>query len=99
MIHTTTLIAIICVALTTYSTRIIGYLLLKNRKLSKRATHILQVIPGCVLVSVIAPYFVSDNPANLVAIVITLFAACYLSLLPTVLISIIATGLLRYFIV
>lgn len=98
MIHIPTLIAIICVALTTYSTRVLGYLLLKNKKLSKRTTQILQVIPGCVLVSVIAPYFVSDNPANLIAIVITLFAACYLSLLPTVLISIVATGFLRYFI-
>ena len=99
MIHIPTLIAIICVALTTYSTRVLGYLLLKNRKLSKRTTQILQVIPGCVLISVIAPYFVSDNPANLIAIAITLLAACYLSLLPTVLISIIATGLLRYLMV
>ncbi|AXY60432.1 AzlD family protein [Acinetobacter sp. WCHAc010052] len=98
MIHIPTLIAIICVALTTYSTRVLGYLLLKNKKLSKRTTQILQVIPGCVLVSVIAPYFVSDNPANLIAIIITLLAACYLSLLPTVLISIVATGFLRYFI-
>ena len=99
MIHIPTLIAIICVALTTYSTRVLGYLLLKNRKLSKRTTQILQVIPGCVLISVIAPYFVSDNPANLIAIAITFLAACYLSLLPTVLISIVATGLLRYFLV
>ncbi|AXQ22070.1 AzlD family protein [Acinetobacter wuhouensis] len=99
MIHIPTLIAIICVALTTYSTRVLGYLLLKNRKLSKRTTQILQVIPGCVLISVIAPYFVSDNPANLIAITITFLAACYLSLLPTVLISIVATGLLRYFLV
>ncbi|RZG76125.1 AzlD family protein [Acinetobacter sp. WCHAc060025] len=99
MIHIPTLIAIICVALTTYSTRVLGYLLLKNRKLSKRTTQILQVIPGCVLISVIAPYFVSDNPANLIAIAITFLAACYLSLLPTVLISIVATGLLRYLLV
>lgn len=98
MIHIPTLIAIICVALTTYSTRILGYLLLKNRKLSKRTTQILQVIPGCVLISVIAPYFVSDHPADLIAISLTFLAACYLSLLPTVLISIVTTGLLRYFI-
>ena len=55
------------------------------------------MIPGCVLISVIAPYFVSDNPANLIAIVVTLAAACYLPLLPTVIISIVATGALRYF--
>ncbi len=98
MIHYSTLIAIICVAATTYLTRILGYLLLKNRTLSTRSQRILQVIPGCVLISVIAPYFVTDNPANLIAMVITLLAATYFSLLPTVIISIGATGLLRYFI-
>jgi len=97
MIHTTTLIAIICVALTTYSTRILGYLLLKNKTLSPRTTRILQVIPGCVLISVIAPYFVSDHPANLIAIAVTFLAACYLSLLPTVIISILSAGCMRYF--
>lgn len=99
MIHMTTFIAILCVGLTTYLTRILGYLLLKNRQLSKRTTRILQVFPGCVLISVIAPYFVSDDPANLIAIAVTLFAACYLSLLPTVMISIVTTAILRYFIV
>ena len=98
MIHYSTLIAIICVAATTYLTRILGYLLLKNRTLSTRSQRILQVIPGCVLISVIAPYFVTDNPANLIAMIITLLAATYFSLLPTVIISIGATGLLRYFI-
>jgi uncharacterized membrane protein len=98
MIHMTTLIAIICVGLTTYLTRILGYLLLKNRQLSKKTTRVLQVIPGCVLISVIAPYFVSDDPANLLAIAVTILAACYLSLLPTVMISIVTTALFRYFI-
>ncbi|MCU4435604.1 AzlD family protein [Acinetobacter bereziniae] len=98
MIHMTTFIAILCVGLTTYSTRVLGYLVLKNRQLGKRTTRILQVIPGCVLVSVIAPYFVSDHPANLVAIAVTILAACYLSLLPTVMISIVATAMLRYLI-
>lgn len=98
MIHSATLIAILCIALTTYLTRILGYLLLKNKTLSIRAQRILQVIPGCVLISVIAPYFVTDNPADLLAIIVTFFAAMYLSLLPTVIISITVTGLLRYLI-
>lgn len=98
MIHYSTLVAIICIAATTYLTRILGYLLLKNKTLTTRSQRILQIIPGCVLISVIAPYFVTDNPANLLAMVITLLAATYLSLLPTVIISIVATGLLRYFI-
>jgi uncharacterized membrane protein len=61
MIHMTTFIAIVCVGLTTYLTRILGYLLLKNKHLSKRTTRILQVIPGCVLISVIAPTLLRIN--------------------------------------
>ena len=57
MIHMTTFIAIVCVGLTTYLTRILGYLLLKNRHLSKRTTRILQVIPGCVIL----PYYAFVN--------------------------------------
>lgn len=97
MIHSSTLIAIILIAMTTYLTRILGYLLLKNKRLSLKSQRILAVIPGCVLISVIAPYFVTDDPANIIALVITTLAATYLSLLPTVLISIVCTALLRYF--
>ena len=61
--------------------------------------RILEIVPGCVLISVIAPYFVTSNPADFIAIVITLLAASYLSLLPTVIISIVATGLLRMWMV
>ncbi|WP_445115803.1 AzlD family protein [Acinetobacter sp. WZC-1] len=96
MIHSATLIAIIAIAATTYLTRIMGYLLLKNRNLKPRTRRILEVMPGCVLISVIAPYFVTDDPANLIAIIITLLAAIYLPLLPTVLISISSAGLLRF---
>lgn len=95
MIHSTTVIAIVLVALTTYSTRVLGYLLLKNRNLKPKTKRILEIVPGCILISVIAPYFVTSNPADFIAIIITLLAATYLSLLPTVVISITASGLLR----
>lgn len=86
MIHSTTLIAILLVAATTYLTRILGYVLLKNKTLSNKQRKILEVVPGCVLISVIAPYFVKDNVADLLAIAITLIAASRFSLLPTVVI-------------
>ncbi|OTG80096.1 hypothetical protein B9T31_16435 [Acinetobacter sp. ANC 4558] len=95
MIHMSTLIAILFVALTTYLTRILGYLLLKNKTLSTRQRKILEVVPGCVLISVIAPYFVQDNLIDLIAIVITLFAASRFSLLPTVVISMFSAAILR----
>ncbi|WP_374252797.1 AzlD family protein [Acinetobacter brisouii] len=95
MIHSMTLLAIICVALTTYATRVLGYLLLKNRALSVRQKRILEVVPGCVLISVIAPYFVRDNPADFIAMAITLLAASRFSLLPTVILSMLSAAALR----
>jgi uncharacterized membrane protein len=45
---------------------------------------------------VIAPDFVSDNPADLLALAITFLVATRLSMLPTVLIGIASAGLLRH---
>lgn len=95
MIHSTTLGAILLVAATTYLTRILGYVLLKNKTLSNKQRKILEVVPGCVLISVIAPYFVKDNVADLLAIAITLLATSRFSLLPTVAISMLSAALLR----
>jgi uncharacterized membrane protein len=95
MIHLPTLLAILCVAFTTYLTRILGYVLLKNKTLMNRQRKILEVVPGCVLISVIAPYFVRNNPADLIAIALTLFAASRFSLLPTVVISMFSAATLR----
>jgi uncharacterized membrane protein len=58
--------------------------------------YVLECVPGCVLISVIAPAFVSDRPADLVALAITVAAASRLSILPTVVIGIVSTGVLRY---
>lgn len=96
MIDVPTLTTILLMALTTYLTRIVGYLALRNRTLSPRMQAVLEQVPGCVLISVIAPSFVSDQPANLLGLVITLMAATRLSILPTVTIGIVSTGLLRH---
>src|SRR3990167_679158 len=95
MIHSTTLGAILLVAATTYLTRILGYVLLKNKTLSNKQRKILEVVPGCVLISVIAPYFVKDNVADLLAIAFTFLAPSRFSLLPTVAISMLSAALLR----
>jgi uncharacterized membrane protein len=96
MIDATTLLTIVLMAGVTYVTRIGGYVVLRNRTLSARATAVMEAAPGCVLISVIAPAFVSRNPADLLALAITLVAATRLSMLPTVLIGIGAAGLLRH---
>lgn len=96
MIDTANLLTIVLMATVTYLTRIGGYVVLRNRILSPRATAVMEAAPGCVLISVIAPDFVSDNPADLLALAITLLAATRLSMLPTVLIAIASAGLLRH---
>ncbi|WP_308923218.1 AzlD family protein [Janthinobacterium sp. J1-1] len=96
MIDLPTLLVIVLMASTTYLTRILGYLLLRNRQLSARTLAVMDNVPGCVLISVIAPAFVSEQPANLLALAVTVLAAMRFSLLPTVMIGVAATGLLRH---
>jgi uncharacterized membrane protein len=67
MIHTSTLLAILLMALTTYLTRVVGYVGLRDRALGPRAMAVLEAAPGCVLIAVIAPSFVADRPADLMA--------------------------------
>jgi uncharacterized membrane protein len=91
-----TVLTILLMATATYLTRTVGYIALRNRKLSARSMAVLEAVPGCVLISVIAPAFVSDQPADLIALAITLFAAMRLSMFPTVVIGIASAGLLRH---
>ncbi|MET5116512.1 AzlD family protein, partial [Burkholderia pseudomallei] len=74
----------------------LGLVGMRNRTLSPRMMSVMEIVPGCVLVSVIAPAFVSDKPAYLLALGITLLAATRLSILPTVFIGIVSTGVLRH---
>lgn len=96
MIDPLSLLAIIAMASMTYLTRVSGYLLLRNRTLSPRAMAVLEAAPGCVLISVIAPAFASNRPADLIALAITVLAATRLSMLPTILIGMTSAGVLRY---
>jgi uncharacterized membrane protein len=96
MIDPASLLTFVLMAGVTYRTRIGGYVVLRNRSLGRRATAVMEAAPGCVLISVIAPDFVSDNPADLLALAITLLAATRFSMLPTVLIGVASAGFLRH---
>lgn len=74
---------ILGMATVTYLSRILGYLVLRNRHLSPRATYVMQSAPGCVMISAISPYFVSSNPAEVIAIFIAIICATRFSMLPT----------------
>ncbi|TPI54231.1 MULTISPECIES: AzlD family protein [unclassified Mesorhizobium] len=98
MIDAQTALTIVLMAGVTYLSRVGGYVVLRNRVLSARATAVMEAAPGCVLISVIAPAFVSKNPADLLALAVTLIAATRFSMLPTVLIGVASAGLLRHII-
>ncbi|RUX49034.1 AzlD family protein [Mesorhizobium sp. M4A.F.Ca.ET.050.02.1.1] len=98
MIDPANVLAIVLMASVTYLTRVGGYVVLRNRTLGRRATAVMEAAPGCVLISVIAPDFVSKNPADLAALAITVLAATRLSMLPTVVIGVASAGMLRHLI-
>ena len=85
-----------CMLAITYSTRLISFFALRNRTLSRRAQTIMEAAPGCVLISVIAPYFVSDKPHELITIALTALAAGRFSMLVTVLIGVGSSGILGW---
>ncbi|KWF72382.1 hypothetical protein WL92_24805 [Burkholderia multivorans] len=91
-----TVATIVLMASTTYLSRILGYVMLRNRPLGPRMAAVMENVPGCVLISVIAPAFVSTRPADLLALGITIVAATRLSILPTVAIGVVAAGVLRH---
>lgn len=80
----------------TYSTRLIGFFALRHRKLSRRTANMMEAAPGCVLISVIAPHFVSDKPHELVAMIVAVVAAARASMLTTVLLSVGTAALLHH---
>jgi uncharacterized membrane protein len=96
MIDRWTLATIVLMALVTYLTRTGGYLLLGDRELPPRTMTVLDTAPGCVLIAVIAPVFLSGRIADLIAMSLTIAAAIRLPLLPTVLIGVGSAGLARY---
>ena len=96
MIDPLTVLTIVLMAFVTYVTRASGYPLLRNRTLGRRATAVMEATPGCVLISVIAPHFVSGRPADLLSLAIILLAATRLPVLPTILIGVASAGLLRH---
>ncbi|MFC7064377.1 AzlD family protein [Brucella rhizosphaerae] len=96
MIEPSHAITILLMASVTYMTRIGGYIFLRNRTLSPRAQLLLESAPGCVLISVIAPDFVTGNPADIIALLLTIAAATRFPMLVTVIVAITSAGLLRH---
>lgn len=95
MIPLSTLLTILAMLAVTYTTRIAGFLFLRGRVIGPRLQLVMEAAPGCILISVIAPHFVTGHPADLAALVITMICAARLPMLPTVIIAIVSAGVLR----
>lgn len=96
MISWTSFITIMGMLVITYSTRLIGFFALRKRTFSPKMARVMEAAPACVLLSVIAPHFVSDKPHELIAMAITVVAAWRLSMLPTVLIAVSSAAILGW---
>ena len=96
MIDRVTLAAVVLMAAVTYLTRVAGFLALRNRVLSAKVMNVMEAAPGCVLIAVIAPQFVSNRPADLIALLAALAAASRLSMLPTVIVAVATAAILRH---
>lgn len=93
-----TCLTIVAMAVMTYLTRVAGYLIFRNAKLSKRTVQVMEAAPGCVLIAVIAPHFATGRIADLLALAITIASTSRFSLLVTVVVGVAAAGILRYLI-
>lgn len=61
---------VICgMLLATYSTRLIGWLVLRRHPVSPRMQRILDAAPCCVMISIAAPAFMTTNIVTLVTLV------------------------------
>ena len=89
------LLAILAMAGVTYATRVAGVLLVRRVVLGPRATAVLEAVPGCVLVAVIAPAALTRGWADALAAAVTLVAALRLPLAVVVVIGVASAALLR----
>lgn len=77
-------LTILAMLVMTYSTRLLGWLFLKNRRFSVRTQALLEAAPGCVMVSIAAPFFFTTNPAHLCALAVAILVSRKYSLAWTV---------------
>jgi uncharacterized membrane protein len=94
-LDTTTLIAILAMAVVTYLTRIAGLLVADRLVLTGRAKAAFDAIPPAVLVAVIAPTALTTGWAEAIAAAITAVAAFRLPLLGTVAVGVVSVVILR----
>jgi len=94
-LDTTTLLAILAMAVVTYMTRIAGLFVADRLVLTGRAKAAFDAIPPAVLVAVIAPTALTTGWAEAIAAAVTAVAAFRLPLLATVAVGVVSVVVLR----
>ncbi len=94
-LDTTTLLAILAMAVVTYLTRIAGLFVADRLVLTGRAKAAFDAIPPAVLVSVIAPTALTTGWAEAIAAAITAVVAFRLPLLATIAVGVVSVVILR----
>ena len=94
-LDTTTLAAIVAMALVTYATRVAGLIFAERLVLKGRAKAAFEAIPPAVLVAVIAPTALATGWPETAAAAITMFAALRLPLLATIAVGVASVVALR----
>lgn len=90
-------IVIIGMLCATYSTRLIGWLILRNRPVSPAMQRVLDAAPGCVMISIVAPAFMTTDPATLITLFATVLVAFRAGLAVTILFGVAFNALLQTF--
>ena len=88
---------VICgMLLATYSTRLIGWLVLRRHPVSPRMQRILDAAP-CVMISIAAPAFMTTNIVTLVTLAATVVVALKTNLAITIVFAVAFNALLQTF--
>ncbi len=91
-------LAILGMGISTYATRVAGYVLLDGKQITGRLKTALEAVPPAILTAVIAPTVFLQGPAEMISGAITLAAAVLkLPLLLTIAIGVASVAMLRLF--
>lgn len=92
-------IAIMCMAVATYFTRVAGLLIVSRINPSPRLRSFLDHMPSSILVAIIVPTLADKGPAEFLAAVLAALTAIFTrNLIASLLSGLIAVSVLRYFI-
>ncbi|MDI2091539.1 AzlD family protein [Commensalibacter oyaizuii] len=97
MINQHAFLTIMGMGVVTYLTRIGGYLLLRNKNYP-RLTRILEILPGCVMISLISPAFVTGRWFDTISLLLIIITAMRCSFLTTLIVGVVSAGVLRHII-